>query len=255
MFVKIVGVMSSGVDPVKLVNDDPTLGDKPTVMIHDVDYQLNPITEDGKERVQVTAQTNDGPMLVGYLSEHFLTEHQIPHAMNCSGTMIDYSNGKLKNLSYQVDLDLDLAHSKSASRLSEDAVKVVGTSFRTFEPLAFVNNNPSIDGTRHTHKVIYLLEPEPTNAFDPNAVKVSVQDNSFNSVHIGYVPREFLADHTFTGPIAVSGEMVDTSNGKLKQLSYKMYRDDLERQVEKSVDLSIDLQDLERLEQPINQSL
>jgi hypothetical protein len=40
---------------------------------------------------------------------------------------------------------------------------------------------------------VFELEPEPTNAFDPNAVKINYNDGE-KDIHIGYVPKNFSAE-------------------------------------------------------------
>ena len=66
---------------------------------------------------------------------------------------------------------------------------VVGESFQRDHLVALLKNNGVIDvGQLQTHA---MLELEPKNDFDPNAVKVMV-----DGLQVGYIPKTFSSDVT-----------------------------------------------------------
>jgi hypothetical protein len=62
---------------------------------------------------------------------------------------------------------------------------IAGVKFRGAEVYALLKTLEN--GT------VFELEPEPTNAFDPNAVKINYNDGE-KDIHVGYVPKNFSAE-------------------------------------------------------------
>ena len=62
---------------------------------------------------------------------------------------------------------------------------IAGVKFRGAEVYALLKTLEN--GT------VFELEPEPTNAFDPNAVKINYDDGE-TDIHVGYVPKNFSAE-------------------------------------------------------------
>lgn len=104
-------------------------------------------------------------------------------------------------------------------------IKTVGVTFRqnnaaTFEK-TFAESPRNGFSIYHTS---YHLEPEPTNAYDPNAVKVLTFTEG-GMHHLGYLPASFVAAHPILEPMDVPGAILDYSNGKFKRCSYQMALD------------------------------
>lgn len=70
-------------------------------------------------------------------------------------------------------------------RTSEPNIKVVGTSYRQTELQQIARSHPDVNGRRH---VAAVLEHEPANRFDSNAVAVKI-----DNLAVGYLPKEFAS--------------------------------------------------------------
>jgi hypothetical protein len=62
---------------------------------------------------------------------------------------------------------------------------IAGVKFRGAEVYALLKTLEN--GT------VFELEPEPTNQYDPNAVKINYNDGE-TDIHVGYVPKNFSAE-------------------------------------------------------------
>lgn len=79
------------------------------VSTYDVDYHLKPEPDNpyDKNAVGVWIENQDNELeQVGYLSKEFVEEHTIEELV-VQGLMEDHSNGKFKNMSYQIALDVE----------------------------------------------------------------------------------------------------------------------------------------------------
>lgn len=133
-------------------------------------------------------------------------------------------------------------------------MKVVGVSFRNPDVSKFDMNlvGQRRNGEVKTYDVDYILDPEPDNEYDPNAVRVSIHDDQGIPQHVGYLSRDFVEEHPITEPMMVAGTLEDHSNGKFKNVSYNIALDtetlDAKRlNVDKFEQLSLNFDDLSDL--------
>lgn len=114
------------------------------------------------------------------------------------------------------------------TRITTPEMKVVGVSYYPYfgfdKPTArdFKMERVYAKGVLSKYDVDYVLEPEPENEFDPNAVRVSIQDKNGMLQQIGYVAKSFLDKHPIKETMIVEGTMEDHSNGNFKNLSYNI---------------------------------
>lgn len=104
-------------------------------------------------------------------------------------------------------------------------IKTVGVTFRQNNAATF--EKTFAESPRNGFSIYdtsYHLEPEPTNAYDPNAVKVLTFTEE-GMHHLGYLPASFVAAHPILEPMDVPGAILDYSNGKFKRCSYQMALD------------------------------
>ena len=104
-------------------------------------------------------------------------------------------------------------------------MKVAGVSFRENNPTEFKKTLTAEKGNRSQYDINYILQPEPDNPYDKNAVKVMIEKNDGNLHQLGYVPADFVAAHPITEEMTVHGQFVDWSHGKFKNCSYDIALD------------------------------
>lgn len=111
------------------------------------------------------------------------------------------------------------------TKITIPEMKVVGTSFRDIDGEKLQKDlvGKRKDGVVNVYEVDYMLEPEPDNPYDPNAVKIYLpNEDGIHRQHIGYVAKDFLNAHPILEPMIVEGTMEDHSNGKFKNLSFNI---------------------------------
>lgn len=128
-------------------------------------------------------------------------------------------------------------------------MKVVGVSFRNPDVSKF---DMTLVGQRRngqvkTYDVDYILDPEPDNEYDPNAVRVSINDNQGIPQHVGYLSRDFVGAHPIVGSMMVAGTLEDHSNGKFKNVSYNIALDTESLNAGRVEQLSLNFDDLSDL--------
>ena len=101
-------------------------------------------------------------------------------------------------------------------------IKVVGTSFIPIDVQTIQKEMISTDGTITRFSVSLLLQPEPTNIYDPKAVKVIAKAIDGQALPIGYLPRSYVDEHPITSLTSCTGILTDFSNGKLKNVAYTL---------------------------------
>lgn len=138
------------------------------------------------------------------------------------------------------------------AELTTPEERVVGTTFRNADVAALTEGkNQRVNGTESRYETEFRLSPEPDNPADANAIKVEAKRQDGEHEHIGYINREAAAAYELDEPVDVHGDIVDFSNGKLKNISYRVPFDTEhehihQRQQEQDLELSEnDLMDLE----------
>ena len=116
-----------------------------------------------------------------------------------------------------------LIHNFSAVTVPE--MKVVGVTFRENHPQEFQKTLMEQKGTRSIYEMDYRLTPEPDNPYDANAIRVSVQKTDGSWHQIGYLNKEFAAEHPLFEEQEAKGYLRDYSNGHLKRVSYALSLD------------------------------
>lgn len=106
---KVVGVSYRDVKPENFKKELVERSKEGTVSKYDVDYKLiaEPENPYDKNAISVWLDKNDGEAVqIGYLPKDFVNEYPIDDQV-VSGTMTDHSNGKFKNVSYQLAVDIE----------------------------------------------------------------------------------------------------------------------------------------------------
>lgn len=95
---------------------------------YDLGYVLHP-EEDG--RISVNLRSEDGELQqIGFAEASFLKNHPITEDVDMRGTVTDYSNGKFKNVSYSMEVDLekiDMIGKPLEETAKETAEETMGT--------------------------------------------------------------------------------------------------------------------------------
>lgn len=133
-------------------------------------------------------------------------------------------------------------------------IKVVGVTFRKTDLEAVAKTKEPIQkGAVSYYRANYRLVPEPDNPYDENAIKVEIENENGEHQHIGYIPREMAEKYELDGVMDVEGAIIDFSNGKMKNVSYRVPLDTEKvniRTKEKAYNLegfdASDLKDLEK---------
>jgi hypothetical protein len=64
--------------------------------------------------------------------------------------------------------------------------------------IAGVQFRPAVEVRKAAEQIkvgdLLVLAPEPTNKYDPNAIKILVGDGTGNGTFLGYVPKKFSAE-------------------------------------------------------------
>ena len=111
-----------------------------------------------------------------------------------------------------------LLHQFTAITVPE--MKVAGVSFRENDPTEFKKKLVAEKGSMSKYDIDYILQPEPENEYDPNAVRIMIEKEDGALHQIGYVPADFVAAHPITEETTIHGQMTDWSHGKFKNCSY-----------------------------------
>lgn len=109
--------------------------------------------------------------------------------------------------------------------------KVKGITFHENDPAFFQKSilpSDSNTKTKKTYAMDFLLEPEPGNIHDRNAVKVSATYRDGTLSQIGFLPAAFVKENPITSPVWAKGTLTDYSNGTFNNVSYSIPLD-LER--------------------------
>lgn len=101
-------------------------------------------------------------------------------------------------------------------------IKIVGISFTNVDPHDILTEHMTHYTTMDTYDLTLTLQPEPTNPFDENAIKVLAYTHDHTSVHLGYLPKEVSAKLKLSSEKHCLGKMIDYSNGKMKNVSYSI---------------------------------
>lgn len=112
-----------------------------------------------------------------------------------------------------------LIHHYAALTIPE--LRVVGVTHRENDPFDFERTVVGHDKNTTTYDMQYHLKPEPENPYDKHAVAVYVEKRDGSEHQIGYVGRKFLEVHPITEEQTVDGTMIDFSNGRLNNVSYR----------------------------------
>lgn len=112
-----------------------------------------------------------------------------------------------------------LIHHYAALTIPE--LRVVGVTHRENDPFEFERTVVGHDKNTTTYDMQYHLKPEPDNPYDKHAVAVYVEKRDGSEHQIGYVGRKFLEVHPITEEQTVDGTMIDFSNGRLSNVSYR----------------------------------
>lgn len=105
---KIVGVTFYNNDPADFKKEPVSA--EGTKSVFQATFTLRPEPENphDKNAVMVLVDTkSEGLHQVGYLSRDFVAKHPISEVLEVPGTITDFSNGKFKNVSYGVTLDME----------------------------------------------------------------------------------------------------------------------------------------------------
>jgi len=143
---------------------------------------------------------------------------------------------------------------KGYASITTPDIKVVGVSFRKTDLDRVVKNKQShTKGVNSYYHANFRLVPEPENEYDPNAIKVEIESENDTYQHIGYIPKEMAAKYELGEAMDVEGTIIDFSNGKLKNVSYRVPLDTEAVTIRKEATQDIDLDgfsndDLEGLE-------
>ena len=112
------------------------------------------------------------------------------------------------------------------TKLIVPELRIMGTSFYKEDVRPETINKQFVarskSGVINTYEVDFTLQPEPDNPYDKNAVKVMVPQIDGTFTHIGYVGHDFIKKYPITESTVMSGLMVDFSNGKFKNVSYRI---------------------------------
>lgn len=162
------------------------------------------------------------------------------HQVGLMAKVIEENDYQMTDLQYYTMID-------NFTKVTVPAMKVVGVSFKNPDVANFKKDvvGEKADGKVKEYDIDYHLEKEPDNPYDPNAVKVSVENMDGELEQIGYVQRSFVEKYEVEGT-TVQGIMTDYSNGKFKNVSYDIALDTekLEmkgpKEIEDSIQLSID---------------
>lgn len=106
--------------------------------------------------------------------------------------------------------------------LTVPEMRVVGVSYRPHNAADYKKLLIESDGTKTTYETDYVLRPEPENPYDSNAVMVMAKRKDGGLDHLGYLSRDFVAAHPITSEMELHGQLVDYSNGKFKNVSYRL---------------------------------
>lgn len=142
------------------------------------------------------------------------------------GESRDFPIGEIANWIQKTDYQMSekqyykLIHDFSAVTVPE--MRVVGVTFRPNNAELFEKTPITVDGTATVYETDYLLRPEPENPYDENAVMVMCRQTNGDLHQIGYLSRDFVAEHPITEEMTVHGNLTDFSNGKFKNVSYQL---------------------------------
>lgn len=135
---------------------------------------------------------------------------------------IGYSAEKMQENGFPNDASYHGMVNGYASITTPD-IKVVGVSFRQTDLDNVVKDKQQHqkDAVSYYHSNFRLV-PEPENEYDPNAIKVEIESENDTYQHIGYVPKEMAEKYELDDVMDVEGTIIDFSNGKLKNISYRV---------------------------------
>lgn len=139
---KVVGVSFRDLDPASYKKEKVGERNDGVVSTYDIDYHLKPEPENpyDSNAVGVWIETTDGELeQLGYLSKEFVNAHEVEEQV-IQGLMVDHSNGKFKNVSYQIAIDTaeHLTH-PDMSRLSneQDYTPIKEEEYTHEDPILF----------------------------------------------------------------------------------------------------------------------
>lgn len=166
--------------------------------------------------------------IVDYPNQEFLNFVRGQDDERVKRTMpVGYIANNVKNNDYEMTDSQYYTLMHHFAKITVPEMKVVGITFYDNDPSQFKKDlvSQASNGNVKTYEMDYHLEPEPTNPYDKNAVKILVEDEVGEKHHIGYIARDFVAEHPITEPIVIEGTMVDYSNDHFSNISYRLAMD------------------------------
>lgn len=110
---RVVGVTHRENDPFEF--ERTVAGHDKNTTTYDMQYHLKPEPENpyDKNAVAVYVEKRDGSEhQIGYVGRKFLEVHPITEEQTVDGTMIDFSNGHLNNVSYRFPIDTEVLEAR-----------------------------------------------------------------------------------------------------------------------------------------------
>lgn len=109
---RVVGITFQNNDPSEFQKTEVSSSHKGRITTYEMDYLLLPEPTNQFDAnavmILVKNQNTGKAEQIGYLAKEFVAAHPITEPMLIEGTMVDYSNGHFKNVSYRLALDTEL---------------------------------------------------------------------------------------------------------------------------------------------------